>query len=258
MTALRNALDAFGEIETGTGTVVGLDFDGTLAPIVERPEQAALPAGTGKALERLAGRFPVVIVSGRGAADLRGRVGLDRVWYAGSHGFEITDGGGRPIPGNPAAEHEGLVAAIDGIEGSLRERFGETGGLLVERKRFGVAVHYRLRPSAEAEVSAAAEHLAATLPDLEVIHGKRVAEIRPAVEWNKGTAFLWTAGRLRPDGAGPLVYVGDDTTDEDAFRAVAGRGSGILVAEEPRTTAASHALRDPGEVRRFLERLAAG
>lgn len=254
MTALRSALDA--EIEAGPGTVVGLDFDGTLSPIVERPEQAALPPGTAGALERLAGRFPVVIVSGRGAADVRSRVGLDGVWYAGSHGFEITDGRGRPVPGNPAARHERLVGELDGIERSLRERFGETDGLLVERKPFGVAVHYRLLPSAEAEVVAAAGGLAGARPDLEVVHGKRVAEIRPAVEWHKGTAFLWVAGRLRPDGAGPLVYLGDDTTDEDAFRAVAGRGTGILVAEEPRPTAATYLLRDPDEVRRFLERLA--
>ncbi len=96
----------------------------------------------------------------------------------------------------------------------------------------------------------------ATTPGLRKAHGKKLFELRPDLDWDKGQALLWLLNTLGLDHPGVLpFYLGDDLTDEDAFQALGDRGIGILVAEEPRETAAGYGLRDPREVREVLERL---
>jgi trehalose 6-phosphate phosphatase len=254
---LRSALAGWAEIELrldGRRPALFLDYDGTLAPLAPRPELATLPEATRDLLRRLAERYPVAVLSGRGRADVAARVGLDDLTYAGSHGFEIA---------GPALQHEvgtGLPAAVDRAAARLREHLTGVPGVIIEPKRFAISVHYRLAdPSDLPRIEAAVDAVLAEHPELRKALGKKLFELRPALDWDKGKALLRLLEALRLDPAAdrPLLplYVGDDLTDEDAFRTVAETGIGILVADEPRPTAATYSLRDPEEVREFLELL---
>lgn len=252
---LPHAADALDRLRLGSHPIVGLDFDGTLAPIAATPGEARLPEDTRTVLRRLSSVVTVVILSGRDAQDVRARIGVPVAAYAGSHGFDITDGRGDPFEDGPAARFAPVLPVLDHAEARLRDRFDGAAGVIVERKRFGAAVHFRGAPQRAREVRAAVRAIAAEHPDVTVLEGKAVAEIRPEADWNKGRALDWLADRLGPPSG--IVFIGDDTTDEDVFRAIAGRGVGILVADRPRATAASLRVSDPAEVAAFLERLAA-
>lgn len=256
-----SALEHWREIErrlAGRPPAVFLDYDGTLSPIAPRPELATLAEPIREVLRRLASRGPVAILSGRGREDVAALVGLADLTYAGSHGFDIA---------GPTLRREigdGIPDRIDQAAARLREELSGIEGTLVEPKRFAVAIHYRLaRPEDLPRIEQAVDAVRAEHPDLRKVPGKKIFELRPDLDWDKGHALLWLLETLHLDrldqdnGSVVPLYVGDDVTDEDAFRVIEGRGIGVLVAEEPRETAASYSLRDTDEVRVFLERLAA-
>jgi trehalose 6-phosphate phosphatase len=256
-----SALERWDEIEArlrGRRPALFLDYDGTLSPIAPRPEMATLPGETREVLRRLAAEVPVVIISGRGREDVAALVDLNGLAYAGSHGFDIA--GPPPAPGAPPLRlevGEGVPEKIDRAAGRLEREIGGIEGVLIEPKRFAVSVHFRLADPAEVpRIERAVDEVIGGLPGLRKAHGKMLFELRPDLDWDKGQALLWLLGALGLDRPEVLpFYIGDDITDEDAFRALAGRGVGILVSEEPRETAAEYQLRDTGEVRAFLERL---
>ncbi len=254
-----SALERFGEIAAlaaGRRLALFLDFDGTLAPIVARPELAALSESMRATLGAVAARYRTAIVSGRDLPDVAARVGLDGVVYAGSHGFDIGEARGarRSPPGAGEA-----LPRLDAAERALRAALAGIEGALVERKRYSVAVHYRLvRGDRVAALEAEVDRALAARPGLRKTAGKKVFELLPDIDWDKGAAVRWLLVALGLENAAALpVYVGDDVTDEDALRALAGRGLGIAVLAERRPTAARYSLRDPEEVERFLERLTA-
>lgn len=272
-----SALERWPEIAgrlAGRRLALFLDYDGTLSPIVRRPELALLPEAARAVLRRLAARMPVAILSGRLREDVAALVGLPRLIYAGSHGFDIAgpspaSGGAAAPEANPAPplRHEvghGVPARMARVAERLQRELAGIEGVLVEDKRFAVAVHYRLVDARDLpRVEAAVDRAAADPGDggerLRKTGGKMVWELRPDVDWGKGRALLWLLGRLgldRPDVV--PIFLGDDVTDEDALAAVTSRGGiGILVAEEPRATAAAYRLHDPEEALEWLARLAA-
>ena len=233
--------------------VVFLDYDGTLTPIVARPELAALSDGMRATLVRLAARLPVAVVSGRDVAVVAGLVGIDGPAYVGSHGLDITGFG------DAAARHEvarEFVPQLDAAERELRRATAATPGVLVERKRFSVATHVRLAaPAARTAVDSIVARVARAYPSLRRERGKLVFELRPDIDWDKGRAVCWLLEALGRDRSAAL-FIGDDLTDESVFRVLSGRGLGIVVSEAERPTAADLRLSNPAEVQTLLGRLA--
>jgi trehalose 6-phosphate phosphatase len=248
-----HAWPAIAKVLRGHRLAVFLDYDGTLTPIVTRPELAALDDGMRRTLRRLAGAWPTHVISGREVQDVRRRVGIDSLWMAGSHGFDIAPprgvSGGKQVA--PEVEPEVHRAADE-----VRRNTAAIPGVLVEDKRFSIAVHYRLvEEESVPAVERAVDDAVAHHPGLRKSHGKKVFDLQPALDWDKGKALRWLLDVTGQREAFP-IYLGDDTTDEGAFAVLVERGLGILVTELPRPTAARYALQNPFEVQMFLERLA--
>ena len=232
-----------------------LDFDGTLAPIVPTPDQAILPEAVRGTIERLA-RTPdatVAIISGRALGDIRRRVGLPGLIYAGNHGLEIA--GDAWVWVQPEANAaRGLIGPLCG---HLIARLRAVPGVIVEDKGLTASIHYRLTPHPYLEtVRSAVFEEAERNGGLLVRKGKKVLEVHPRVEWNKGSSVRWILARgsderWREDAA--VIYAGDDRTDEDAFLALPAPAVTIRIGSGPTATAARYAARDCSDVARFLE-----
>lgn len=234
---------------------VFLDYDGTLTPIVEDHTKAFLADDMLATVAALARRCPVVVVSGRDLKRLRELVPLDSIWFAGSHGFEIV--GPKGVTEGLEQGHE-FLPELDSLERELEERLSDIEGHSVERKRFSIAVHFRNVASSEVDrlLSVVREALDEH-PKLRLGYGKKVVEIGPDIPWHKGEAVRWILRELsgQHDGIVP-IYVGDDLTDEDAFRVLAGQGIPVAVRyDETRPTAADYVVNDVSQVKRFLQSL---
>lgn len=224
-----------------------LDFDGTLAPHVDDPASAELTAENRRVLEALS-RQPAVdiaVISGRALNDVRDRVGIDGFDYAGNHGLEFEES----EEGGVATEH--YRSAIQSVCADLQARFEGTD-CEVENKSITATVHYRNASVTEDRVrSVIKESIDSTDEELQVLSGTNIVEIRPAIDWDKGRAVQQFEER---DEYLP-VYVGDDTTDEDAFRAIASEGISVHVGSD-RDTAAKYRVSGVDDVTSFLDWIA--
>jgi trehalose 6-phosphate phosphatase len=263
---LPHAIEDSDQLEQRLGgrrPAVFLDYDGTLTPIVDRPEDALISDSMRAAVKELAGRCTVCVVSGRDRLVVQELMGIDDLVVAGSHGFDIWSPDAGSIERQEGVAHEGLLAEVTRW---LHDELDAIPGALVETKRSSVAAHYRLvaeesRPRVADVVDAI---LAAHPQDLKVTPGKMVFEIQPRVDWDKGKAVLYLLDALKCDPASEMaLYLGDDVTDEHAFAALAGgKGIGIFVgsADDPevggRETAADFRLNAVPEVEQFLRALA--
>jgi len=258
MSELPDASQALSRISTRQPAVF-FDFDGTLSEIVNDAGSAQLADGAAEALTSLSAHCPVAILSGRDLADVRDRIGLPGLWYAGSHGFELTGPDGKH---HQNAEAAASIAVLAGAADELGDRLVDVPGVVVEHKRFGVAVHYRNAARDRVGEVSAAVRSTGQRAGLRVTAGREVIELRPDVDWDKGKTLRWVLDYIRDnEGSDSLqpIYLGDDITDEDAFDAVAEDGIAILVRhgdDGDRATAADYALDDPDRVREFTERLA--
>ena len=257
VTQLPDALNSYGQLVgviAGRAPFVCLDYDGTLSEIVSDPDAATLVDGAAEALERLAALCPVAILSGRDLADIRDRVGLPGIWYAGSHGFELIG------PDGTYHQNDAAAAALPALETAateLRDDLAPIPGARVEHKRFAVAIHYRNVAAEHVAEVAAAAHRRGRQHGLRVTNGRKVVELRPNVDWGKGDALRWIGDSIHQPGRGVPIYIGDDLTDEDAFDAIRYTGMGIVVRNDEdggRPTAAQFTLRGPREVATFLRR----
>ncbi|MHB8172669.1 MAG: trehalose-phosphatase [Thermincolia bacterium] len=260
---LLDRLQGFGRI------FLFLDYDGTLVPIAPTPQQAVPSLKTLRLLENLssAKTLRVAVVSGRTLEELETLLPVSGLILVGVHGAEVKiptshgfclrgalmSSGQEKFPQDREKSTQGLALLAEATKKLISHR----KGFLLEEKGLALALHYRLASPFEAgEVLAEFQNLWQELIEnhnLEVICGKKVVEIRP-----KGINKRLAVEALWPSWPGSVaVYIGDDTTDEDGFRAVAGKGLGVLVGEEERPTAARFRLKDPEGVIEFLQKMEA-
>jgi len=218
--------DLAGWIDDRAGLVLGVDFDGTLAPITDDPSESTPSPASLVALEELAETPSVglALVSGRGADDLRERVGIEGVVYAGNHGLELRYGDREIVHPDAERDRPALRRVIDEID----ERLGDVPGYEMEDKGVTATVHFRRTPDdLVPTVVATVDAVAGDVDGVRVTRGKQIRELRPRVDWHKGRTMQLLSDAV-PDGWGSM-YVGDDVTDEDAFRAVGPTGIGVRV-----------------------------
>ena len=240
----------------GNVPAIFLDYDGTLTPIVNDPAEAKMPENTRNVIRRLAEHYSVAIISGRDLKDVRTMVGIENITYAGSHGFDIATPDGQC---QDLEQGKNFLPALDRAEAELPEMLQDIPGAWVERKRFAIAVHYRMVDRSKLkELEKRFDVVLSHYPDLRKTTGKEIFELRPNIDWDKGKALFFLLESLYADSSRVLpVYIGDDDTDEDAFNAISNRGIGIVVGTEKRQTSAHYALRDTDEVAQFLHGLVA-
>ena len=233
------------------------DYDGTLTPIVARPEAATLSDETRLALSALAGmdRFVVGVVSGRSLTDLEAMVAVPGLIYAGNHGLEIRGGGFDFVHPQALAFESSLAEAAR----LLKRVFEKAPGVAVDNKGLTLTVHFRNAPEAySAEVDRVVVETTAPYVEageLKITRGKKVVEVRPNLDWGKGKAIE----KIREScGDEPLpVFFGDDRTDEDGFATVQGAGGiAVFVGQARDDSQALYRLDTPAEVGQVLALLA--
>ena len=237
------------------------DYDGTLTPIVSKPDEAVISPGVRERLCILAGKpnFSVGIISGRSLSETRAMVGVEGIYYAGNHGLEIAGPGLNYI--NPAAE--AARAEIKGLGGQLSASLGNIRGVIIEDKGLGLSVHYRMVEKGDViTVDEVFHQIVSPLLSegkIRITSGKKVWEVRPPIDWHKGKAVALIRDEIKKQLQLEkllTIYLGDDTTDEDAFRVIRRpQGWSIFVGQENMASEADYFLNSPSEVADFLSRL---
>jgi trehalose 6-phosphate phosphatase len=238
------------------------DYDGTLTPIVDSPDAALIAKDTRQLLVELAAltRFKVGFISGRSLEDLKNKVNINGIVYAGNHGFEIDGPGLRFI--NPVANE--IRPFLRLVRQILTSAVGTIKGVFVEDKGLTLSVHYRqvddeqiprVRSILERILSAGAIR-----GIVKMTHGKKVYEVRPAVTWDKGKAIRLLMHQYSKGGRSNdilPIYLGDDLTDEDGFKMIEryGKGIAVHVGCTNKASAADYYLDSTDDVDNFLSRL---
>lgn len=229
-----------------------LDYDGTLTPIVAKPELAVLDQDTRTCLQQLSQQYFVAVISGRALNDVRNLVAINTIYYAGNHGLEVAG------PHSYQIKHElkpDFINLLNTVYQELVTKLHNIKNVIIENKLYSLSIHYRLVESHYIkQIEKTIDAIISQHPKLIKRHGKKVFEIRPRLAWNKGKVIFYLMQQLHMslDTIMP-IYIGDDVTDEDAFRALKNKGISILVARHFRETAADYNLIDTQEVKTFLQ-----
>lgn len=233
-----------------------LDFDGTLAPIKPTPEQANISADRRLLLRKVSQLkpFTIAIISGRSLKDIKNKVGIEGLIFAGNHGLEIAYQERHFI--YPAARK--FVPIITEIAQKLARKVRPFSGAILEKKHLSLSLHYRLvQEKKVSQLKAIFLQIVKpylTKGKIKLTSGKKVWEIRPPLEWDKGKAVLWLAQRLKAPKALP-IYIGDDTTDEDAFREVNRIGGISILVGKRQCSCAKYYLKSTKDTQKFLEKI---
>jgi trehalose 6-phosphate phosphatase len=228
------------------------DFDGTLVPIQGDPGKCILLPNIRSQLETIvhAGNSYVAILSGRSLSDIRKKVPIKDIYHAGSHGLEISGPRTRYV-------HPGAIAAkviIDKVRHRFEEEIGNVEGVLIEKKKFSFTLHYRMANKSDGVFVRKMFYKIISentkKQGIAILKGKKVLELAPNVSWDKGKAALMIIKQLEKTCL--PIYIGDDVTDETAFKALSESGITIRVGFS-RKTAAQYYMRDQREVLRILQ-----
>lgn len=237
-----------------------LDYDGTMAPIAKTPRRAKLPLNIKKILVKLS-KLPnvwVAIISGRSLADIKRMVGVRGLVYAGNHAWEISGPGIKFCRGNLRGVYK---KALRQLKPNLEKIKAEFSGVSLEDKGATLSIHYRSLAKEKEKIflSKIKKLLQRYLQKKQIKTGigKKVIEIKPPGKWDKGTGVLWLLKNFvkRVSSSQILpIYLGDDNTDEDAFRALKGKGVNIFIGKSKRSNA-KYYLSNTKEVQRFLTKM---
>jgi alpha,alpha-trehalase len=247
----RHHIDKLSEMLSHHQLAIFLDYDGTLAPIVAHPEAAIISDGMREALARLSQQTKVSIISGRDNETIRQFVKLPNIRYIGDHGLDIDQPDGIQTT---LTNTSYFIPLLQNISKQLSQALGSIAGVQLEPKKYDVAVHYRsVKKEDQRKVIKTTEQIVQQYTDLKIMPGKKVLDIYPNIEWDKGKALQWILWQLQLERSTiyPL-YIGDDLTDEDAFRALPAQGIGILVGDHGEKTYADLWLEDVTAVEKFL------
>lgn len=237
------------------------DYDGTLTPIVDTPELAAIGKETLDLLTRLVNkkRLMLGIISGRALPDIKERVSIGGVIYAGNHGLEIEGPGLKFV--HPLTDE--LQSGVRVLSIVLNKALNNIRGVIVEDKGITLSVHYRMVDEAKLpDVHSAFESVvraARKMGKIRTTEGKKVHEVRPAIAWDKGKAVNLIIDKYIPTQKKKnitVIYLGDDRTDEDAFKVVNQYdGISIMVGKAEYLSGSRYYLNSTGEVNGFLAEL---
>ncbi len=243
------------------------DYDGTLTPIVGKPDLANLPSQVRKCLQELAENPDITlgVISGRTIDDLQERVGINGIIYAGNHGLEIK-GPGIGYVNRLAKETEPLLHSLGQ---DISRKLASIKGAIIEDKNLTLSLHYRLVDEAQLEelnrIFSEIVKPFTTTHRIKVGKGKMIYEVKPPVDWDKGKAIALIAQNLKggkpfgpePSRAKPLIiFLGDDVTDYDGFRLVDDSGGiSIYVGERGTEPVAQYLLHSPQETYQFFNML---
>jgi trehalose-phosphatase len=256
MKYLLNDLDRIKQLLKDRRLFIFLDYDGTLAPIAEKPAYALIPKQTKELLREMlkSPRCRIAVISGRSIKDISRMVGLSDVIYGGNHGLELA-GPGVHFDSPVSQKHRDILKKILWV---LRNKLRPIKGVLIENKGLSLSIHYRrvsdknipLVKSVFCEVTA----FNLWRNEIRVRLGKKVFEVYPSVNWDKGKAVLWLLQNMSfSENASVMpIYIGDDMTDEDAFKMLKDSGLTILVGR-PQKTYAQYYVNDTDEVLDFLK-----
>ena len=250
-----NRSNAFLRIQNSPRVFLFFDYDGTLTPIVSTPEEAKFPRRIKNLINKLKNhpKFTIAIISGRSLKNIKKMVRLKGIIYAGNHGLEIEGKGIKFV--KPVIAHA-LRALMKEISVSLHRALNNIKGARIEDKGVTLSVHYRLvKPKEAPLVKNRFKRIVAPFvrsKKVRLSSGKKVLEVRPEVDWNKGTAVLML---LKGKKKTLPLYLGDDVTDIDGFRAVKGKGISIFVGSPKTSITADYFLKNPKDVERFIEKL---
>lgn len=249
-------------IKLASHVLLLFDYDGTLTPIVKRPELAILSEESRQLLKALSYKrhFIVGVVSGRGLSDIQSKVGVNDIIYVGNHGFEIEGLGLNYV--HPIDNDE-IKSIIGTLSQMLNNSLGTIRGVIVEHKGLTVSIHYRLVKKKETDtiknIIQRVIETASLSDKVKITHGKKVYEIRPNVHWHKGMAtnlIIEKYGSKRRKDVFLPVYVGDDLTDEDAFKLIENYdGVSVYVGGVNPQSIARYYLKTCKEVNKFMKEL---
>ena len=252
--------DIFNRIKSSRNVLLLFDYDGTLTPIVDKPEMAILSEESRKAIKSLAAKkkFMVGIISGRAIGDIKSKVNIDNIIYAGNHGLEIEGPGFAFI--HPLTDE--IRSNLKLINIVLNKTIGTIKGTVVEDKGMTLSVHYRMVDDTdkETEVKNVFERvigIARKLGKVNTSRGKKVYEVKPPVNWHKGKAVELIMKDYEKEKHKPLlIYMGDDLTDEDAFKSAKEfNGISVFVGGENYDSVSDFYLQSPDEVYDFIDKL---
>lgn len=254
----ENWADVLGKLIPAPHILLLLDYDGSLTPIAATPAAAVLAEEVRLLLVTLDKneRVDIGIISGRKLDEIRDIIGVPEIYYAGNHGLEIQGSGLDYL--NPECSR--TLPYLNRIFQALDEKLGQLEGIILEDKGLSLSLHYRLVDSGRiAEVKEVFAKICdpyVSRNQVRITRGKKVLEVRPPVDWNKGQAVLTLKDFLTNGQKILTIYVGDDQTDEDAFSVLKCEPDiSILVGDDNQDSQAKYFLRDVGEVREFLIRL---